>query len=102
MATVIDVRNLDWYEQLGKAMEEDRRRERKEKKKARWQARDNKEFNNQYVRHGRIDPIIGTRGKNPVRFSQLSDKEKQEFIAQMKARQEQAIKQHAKERTIER
>lgn len=75
--------------------------ERKAQKLARWQSRDNKEFNNQYVRHGKIDPIVKYQVKRkvriPIRFSQLSDKEKQEFIAQMKRKQEEAIKQHAKE-----
>jgi hypothetical protein len=96
MAVLIDVRDPDWYKQLDKAMEEDRKRDRQAAKEERMKQRgtykNNSGYKEQYVRQGKIDPIVGYQKKKKnlisVRFSQLSDKEKEDFIAQVKARKE--------------
>jgi len=81
---------LEGFEITGKMAEEWRREDRKEKKIERMKAKgvykNNTEYKFQYEREGKIDPIVGYRKKTsrdkkktPLRLSQLSDKEKEDY-----------------------
>ena len=78
------------FEITGKMAEEWRREDRKankiERMKARGTYKNNPEYKQQYERGGKIDPIVGYRKKTsrdkkktPLRLSQLSDKEKEDY-----------------------
>jgi len=95
------------FEITGKMAEEWRREDRKankiERMKARGTYKNNPEYKQQYERGGGIDPIVGYRKttsrdkkKTPLRLSQLSDKEKEDYEKWVKEQRKKKVEEKKK------
>ena len=97
---IIDKIVTESYE---KVIREDRKANKIERMKAKGVYKNNTEYKFQYEREGKIDPIVGYRKKTsrdkkktPLRLSQLSDKEKEDYKEWVKEQRKKKVEEKKK------